>query len=160
MTHVLRDVRRTFRHTLSSLVLGTLVTATSFSAQADTLRMGMVTPPSHIWNKVSERFNNTLQEATGGKTKIKVYPLSKLGGEQQMIDLLQSGGMQQKCIAVEYPVEGAAIKEVVVGFTHHIQPHGGTALPGLENMAVEGVVGDGSAFLKVSAQVDKVTHFC
>lgn len=94
MTHVLRDVRRTFRHTLSSLVLGTLVTATSFSAQADTLRMGMVTPPSHIWNKVSERFNNTLQETTGGKTKIKVYPLSKLGGEQQMIDLLQSGGMQ------------------------------------------------------------------
>ncbi|MCY0967457.1 TRAP transporter substrate-binding protein [Parathalassolituus penaei] len=83
-----------FRKTLSSAVLGVSLMAATLAAQAETLRMGMVTPPSHIWNQVSERFDNNLQQETAKDMKIKIFPLSKLGGEQQMIDLLQSGGMQ------------------------------------------------------------------
>lgn len=70
--------------------------ALGFSAAsvADTYKMGMVTPPSHIWNKVADRFDGNLQTATDKKDKVKVFPLSKLGGDDQMIDLLQSGGLQ------------------------------------------------------------------
>lgn len=66
----------------------------SFSVSAERMRLGHVTPPSHIWHQVAERFNDNLKEASGGKHSIMIFPLSKLGGDDQMIDLLQSGGMQ------------------------------------------------------------------
>lgn len=75
----------------AALVAGTL--AVSLNAQAASLRMGMVTPPSHIWNKVADRFNSNL-DAADSDFKIKVFPLGKLGGDDQMIDLLQTGGLQ------------------------------------------------------------------
>lgn len=86
---------------ISQLKKSLIATSIAFSAfsvtspvSAEMLRMGMVTPPSHIWNKVSDRFNENLKTATQGDVTIKVFPLGKLGGEQQMIDLLQSGGIQ------------------------------------------------------------------
>jgi TRAP-type transport system periplasmic protein len=90
MTTSLRFIRKT----LATALIAAASVTSAISAQAETLRMGMVTPPSHIWNKVSERFNTNLEAATGNKSKIRIFPLSKLGGEDQMIDLLQSGGMQ------------------------------------------------------------------
>ncbi|GAA3538032.1 TRAP transporter substrate-binding protein [Zobellella aerophila] len=66
----------------------------SLSVSADTLRLGHVTPPSHIWHQVAERFNDNLKEESAGKHTIKIYPLSKLGGDDQMINMLQSGGIQ------------------------------------------------------------------
>ncbi len=66
----------------------------STNVQAERLRLGHVTPPSHIWHQVAERFNNNLKTATDGKDSITIFPLSKLGGDNQMIDLLQSGAMQ------------------------------------------------------------------
>lgn len=62
-------------------------------AQAQTLKLGHVTPPSHVWNQVAERINENLQEKSDGKMKVEVNPLSKLGPEAQMINLLQSGAM-------------------------------------------------------------------
>ena len=79
--------------TLLSAALVATALASAASAQAATLRMGMVTPPSHIWNKVAERFNENLQ-AADSDFKIKVFPLGKLGGDDQMIDLLQTGALQ------------------------------------------------------------------
>ncbi|HPE59836.1 MAG: TRAP transporter substrate-binding protein [Thiothrix sp.] len=79
---------------LSLLAACSLALGFSTASFAGTYKMGMVTPPSHIWNKVAERFDANLQEATGKKDKIKVFPLGKLGGDDQMIDLLQSGGLQ------------------------------------------------------------------
>lgn len=76
-----------------SSVLGTAL-AFSFSVNADTLRLGHVTPPSHIWNQVAERFNDNLKKESAGKDSIRIFPLSKLGGDDQMINLLQSGGIQ------------------------------------------------------------------
>jgi tripartite ATP-independent transporter DctP family solute receptor len=66
----------------------------SLSASAERMRLGHVTPPSHIWHKVAERFSDNLKADTGGKDSLMIFPLSKLGGDDQMIDLLQSGGMQ------------------------------------------------------------------
>jgi len=63
------------------------------SAHAEMLRMGMITPPPHIWNNVAEHFADDLHQVSGNKYRTKIFPLGKLGGEQQMIDMLQSGGI-------------------------------------------------------------------
>lgn len=63
-------------------------------AAAETVRLGHVTPPSHIWHKVSVRFGENLQQQSQNKYQLKIYPLSKLGGDDQMVDLLQSGAIQ------------------------------------------------------------------
>lgn len=79
-----------------SLVSAALATMLTFSAttQADRLRLGHVTPPSHIWHQVSERFNENLQRESEGEHSINIFPLSQLGGDDQMIAMLQSGGVQ------------------------------------------------------------------
>ncbi|WP_221796158.1 TRAP transporter substrate-binding protein [Oceanobacter mangrovi] len=94
MKNSFNQIPRAFGKAVLSVALLAATATASLTAQAETLRMGMVTPPTHIWNKTSEHFNDNLQAATSGKTKIMIFPLSKLGGEQQMIDLLQSGGIQ------------------------------------------------------------------
>lgn len=64
------------------------------SAHAEEWRLGHVTPPSHIWHKVAMRFNENLQKQSQNRHKLKIYPLSKLGGDDQMVQLLQSGAIQ------------------------------------------------------------------
>ena len=66
----------------------------SSSLYAERLRLGHVTPPSHIWHKVAERFDANLRAASDGKSSVNIFPLARLGGDDQMIDLLQSGGLQ------------------------------------------------------------------
>jgi TRAP-type C4-dicarboxylate transport system substrate-binding protein len=75
-------------------VIATAALTLSLSASAERMRLGHVTPPSHIWHQVAERFNDNLKQQSGGKDSLMIFPLSKLGGDDQMIDLLQSGGMQ------------------------------------------------------------------
>lgn len=83
----------TIKKLVFSAVLGGAILA-SATAQAEKLRLGHVTPPSHIWHKVAERFDANLQEATDGEDTMMIFPLGRLGGPDQMIDLLQSGGIQ------------------------------------------------------------------
>lgn len=82
-----------FKKLISCAALGGALLA-SAATQAETLRLGHVTPPSHIWHKVAERFNDNLKAATDGDDKMMIFPLGKLGGPDQMMDLLQSGGLQ------------------------------------------------------------------
>lgn len=79
------------RYRLAAWLLGCCLIAPS---AAETLRLGHVTPPSHIWHKVSKRFGDNLYRAGNGRDSVKIYPLSKLGGDDQMVDLLQSGAIQ------------------------------------------------------------------
>nr|WP_298413908.1 TRAP transporter substrate-binding protein [uncultured Halomonas sp.] len=76
-----------------SAALGGAILA-SAAAQAEKLRLGHVTPPSHIWHKVAQRFDANLQTATDGEDWMMLFPLGRLGGPDQMIDLLQTGGIQ------------------------------------------------------------------
>ncbi|HXH02297.1 MAG TPA: TRAP transporter substrate-binding protein [Candidatus Competibacteraceae bacterium] len=64
------------------------------SAAAQALKLGHITPPTHVWHQVSEKIATDLEKTSGGKMKIAVSPLQKLGNEAQMINLLQSGAMQ------------------------------------------------------------------
>lgn len=70
------------------------------SAAAQTIRLGHVTPPSHVWHQVSEKIAAGLAEASGGKMKVDVAPLQRLGNEAQMINLMQSGAMHMGVFTV------------------------------------------------------------
>lgn len=65
--------------------------ATLGSAQAQSLKLGHITPPTHVWHQVSEQIASGLDKASGGKMKVAVSPLQKLGNEAQMINLMQAG---------------------------------------------------------------------
>lgn len=71
-----------------------LLLASASFARAETLKLGHITPPSHVWHQVSEKIATDLEHASGGKTKVAVSPLQKLGNEAQMIQLMQSGAQQ------------------------------------------------------------------
>lgn len=73
----------------SAMCLGIVANAT-----AATYRMAMVTHPTHNWNKVSEKMNAELQELSEGKNQIRIFPLSQLGTDSQVITTMQTGGIQ------------------------------------------------------------------
>lgn len=81
------DAARAARATLAALALSTL----AFTAHAQTLKLGHITPPTHVWHQVSEKIATELEKATEGKMKVAVSPLQKLGNEAQMINLMQAG---------------------------------------------------------------------
>ncbi len=85
------NIKKLFKISTVSVII---LMGTASSVYAEKLRLGHVTPPSHIWHQVSERFNDNLKEASNSKDSIMIFPLSKLGGDDQMIDLLQSGALQ------------------------------------------------------------------
>lgn len=83
-----------------TLALGAAFAATALSTHAQTLKLGHVTPPTHVWHQVAEKIHTDLQQASGGKMKVEVSPLSKLGNEGQMITLLRSGAMHMGVLTV------------------------------------------------------------
>ena len=93
------SVIKTIRTTLlaGALAIGTLTAGT---AAAQNLRLGHITPPTHVWHQVSEKIATDLEAATDGKMKVAVSPLQRLGNEAQMINLLQSGAQHMAVLTV------------------------------------------------------------
>ena len=54
---------------------------TSLAAHADEFRLGLITPPPHIWTKAAESFGAELNEASGGAHTVSVFPARQLGNE-------------------------------------------------------------------------------
>ncbi len=84
----------TLKNALRALAAGVALSAAAMTAHAQTLKLGHITPPTHVWHQVSEKIAADLNKASGGKMKMEVSPLQKLGNEAQMIQLLRSGAMQ------------------------------------------------------------------
>ena len=76
-----------------AVVAGLALSAAAI-ANAQTLKLGHITPPTHVWHQVSGKIAADLSQASGGKMKIAVSPLQKLGNEAQMINLMQAGAQQ------------------------------------------------------------------
>lgn len=83
----------TLTRTLRLAAAAALV-AGAVGAQAQALKLGHITPPTHVWHQVSEKIASELDMASGGKMKLAVSPLQKLGNEAQMINLMQAGAQQ------------------------------------------------------------------
>ena len=82
----------TFAKFTSRAVLAALMTtAAAMAAEARELRMGVITPPSHVWTKVANRIAEKLPEATGGELTVAVFPAGQLGSEQEMYQQMSTG---------------------------------------------------------------------
>ena len=60
-------------------------------AQSVELRVGLVTPPPHVWTQAANRLSERLAEATDGEVQIDVFPASQLGPESDMLQQMQAG---------------------------------------------------------------------
>jgi len=84
-------MRNEFTRSIKVAGLACLFSLGVQSAAAQNLKLGHVTPPTHVWHGVSMKIAEGLEKATNGKMKVAVSPLSKLGKEDQMINLMQAG---------------------------------------------------------------------
>jgi tripartite ATP-independent transporter DctP family solute receptor len=60
---------------------------------ADRFRMGVPTPPSHVWTIEANAFAADFAQRTGGKHTIAVFPAGQLGNDAQMLQQLQTGAL-------------------------------------------------------------------
>jgi len=67
---------------------------------AKDMRLGLITPPQHIWTKAAEDFGADLAEATDGAHTITVFPAQQLGSEAEMMQQLQTGALDMAFLTV------------------------------------------------------------
>ena len=81
------------------LALGIAVLGASV-AQAKEFRLGLITPPPHVWTKAAAAFGEDLSTQTGGAHSVSVFPARQLGNEAQMMQLLQSGALDMAFLTI------------------------------------------------------------
>jgi len=64
-----------------------------FTAQAEEYRLGLITPPPHLWTKTAMGASAKIKEQTQGRVDILIFPSGQLGNEAQMLQQLQTGAM-------------------------------------------------------------------
>ena len=80
---------KTLRTSLAALALG----AMTLPAFAQEMRIGMITPPSHVWTQTANTLAEDLSAATDGRISLTVFPGGQLGNEAQMLQQLQTGAL-------------------------------------------------------------------
>ena len=86
-----------FKTTLASAAL---LAVTTVAAQAAEFRLGLITPPPHIWTNAAEAFGAELAEASGGAHSVSVFPARQLGNEAEMLQQLQTGALDMAFMTV------------------------------------------------------------
>lgn len=81
----------TFARLSRMALVSVLMSTAAFAAEARELRMGLITPPSHVWTKVAQRVAEKLPEATKGELTLAVFPAGQLGSEQEMFQQMSAG---------------------------------------------------------------------
>lgn len=69
-------------------------------AEAKEFRLGLITPPPHIWTKAAAAFGEELGAETNGVHSVAIFPSRQLGNEAQMIQLLQSGALDMAFLTI------------------------------------------------------------
>lgn len=86
--------------TLTLAVAAAALAATSLTAQAREFRLGLITPPQHLWSTEAEAFAESLHERSGGEHSVSVYPAQQLGNEAQMVQQLQTGALDMAFLTI------------------------------------------------------------
>ncbi|WP_390910750.1 TRAP transporter substrate-binding protein DctP [Pseudosulfitobacter sp. SM2401] len=84
---------------IGAAVSATMAFAATF-ASANDFRIGLITPPSHIWTKAADSFGAALNDASGGAHTLTVFPARQLGNEAQMLQQLQTGALDMAFLTV------------------------------------------------------------
>lgn len=83
--------------TLAGAAVALAATGPAFAAD---FRLGLITPPPHIWTVAAEAFAAELAEASGGAHSITVFPARQLGNEAEMLQQLQTGALDMAFMTV------------------------------------------------------------
>lgn len=84
-----------------ALIAGLVFAVLGGSAvQAKEFRLGLITPPPHVWTKAAGAFGEELAAETGGAHAIAVFPSRQLGNEAQMMQLLQTGALDMAFLTI------------------------------------------------------------
>lgn len=88
--------------TFNALLASAAVAVTGFAgaASAEEFRLGLITPPPHVWTLAAEDFGTALSEASGGAHTVTVFPARQLGNEADMLQQLQSGALDMAFMTV------------------------------------------------------------
>lgn len=70
------------------------------SAQARDFRLGVITPPQHLWSIEAMAFADTLHERSDGEHSVSVFPAQQLGNEAQMVQQLQTGALDMAFLTI------------------------------------------------------------
>lgn len=62
-------------------------------AEAKVFRIGLITPPSHIWTQAAYQLSEDLDRESNGRHSMAVFPSRQLGNEAQMLQLMQTGAL-------------------------------------------------------------------
>lgn len=65
--------------------------ATQGGAEAAELKMGLITPPQHVWTKAAQDFAARIKERSGGELTVAIFPAGQLGNEPEMFQQMQTG---------------------------------------------------------------------
>ncbi|MDO5620965.1 MAG: TRAP transporter substrate-binding protein [Paracoccus sp. (in: a-proteobacteria)] len=76
---------------MATIAITATLALSAFAAEARELRMGLITPPNHVWTKVAERMAANLPEASGNSLSLAVFPAGQLGVEQEMFQQMSGG---------------------------------------------------------------------
>lgn len=82
-----------------AVAAGALLLATG-PVTAKDFRLGLLTPPPHVWTKAAEAFGAELAEKSGGAHSVAVFPARQLGNEAQMLQQLQTGALDMAFLTV------------------------------------------------------------
>ncbi|MBH8579325.1 TRAP transporter substrate-binding protein [Bisbaumannia pacifica] len=85
---------------IASTALALGLTLASGNAQARDFRLGLITPPSHLWTQAAEGFGEELAEASAGEHSVSVFPSQQLGNEAQMVQQLQAGSLDMAFLTI------------------------------------------------------------
>ena len=69
-------------------------------AEAKEFRLGLITPPPHIWTVAANSFADELKSASGGEHSVTVFPSQQLGNEAQMMQQLQTGALDMAFLTI------------------------------------------------------------
>ena len=69
-------------------------------AVAKDFRLGLITPPPHIWTQSAGQFAEELKKESGGKHSVALFPAGQLGNEAQMLQQLQTGALDMAFMTV------------------------------------------------------------
>lgn len=88
------------RSTLAALALGAAALAPSLASAQTEMRIGMITPPPHVWSQTAATMAEELAEMTDGRLTLQVFPGGQLGNEAAMLQQLQTGALDMAFLTI------------------------------------------------------------
>lgn len=85
--------RRHFLQTSAVAAAPLAFVTPSRAAAAKELRLGIITPAGHSWNRAALQFGEALSKATNGRLTVTVFHSGQLGNESVMMQQMQSGAL-------------------------------------------------------------------